>query len=353
MKKKIKTFALAVFGLLTLAALCSVAVSGQKTNPKDDIPKGYSLIDGDILMPTWFVNAVLRGNAPEATYRTNLWAVGLVRFEFDANVTTANQTNMINAMAVLENVANVDFVQCANNNCSASGASNFVHVQNSTGNNSQVGMVGGQQIINIVSWNSQFTIVHELLHCLGFFHEHTRPDRNSYVQINCSPAPQTCNIQGGFGGTIYNNNFVIPSDTNRYGIYDYDSLMHYDDCAFSIDCPAGATCNCTNKVFNVLGTVPPGITIGQRTHLSALDQAMVSFLYPKSDWRLVDCNYDGSNGAPSGSFFRPYTTLNAALANTPAGGTIWILNFCSFPGGTFSNNVTIGVAPYFFALIQN
>ena len=29
-------------------------------------------------------------------------------------------------------------------------------------------------------------IVHEVLHALGFFHEHTRPDRNLYVVINAT-----------------------------------------------------------------------------------------------------------------------------------------------------------------------
>src|SRR5262245_50664612 len=222
MKNSKKIFAQLLLGLLLTTPGWIALPTHAQITPSKDLPEGYSLIDGDILVPTWFVDDVLQGRSPLATYRTNLWTNGLIRFEFDANVTATNQTNMENAMLVLEGVANVDFLPCGGN-CNTG---NYVHIQNSTGNNSQVGMVGGQQIINIVSWDSRFTIVHELLHCLGFYHEHTRPDRNTFVQINCN------NVQGGCNGTIFNDNFVIPNDASTYGTYDFDSLMHYGQCAF-------------------------------------------------------------------------------------------------------------------------
>lgn len=341
--KKSTQVGLCLLVLLTLCAFAFRIANAQKTDRPDDIPEGYTLIDGDILLPTGVVEALRQqrlsspDTTPKATYRTNLWPNGVVPFEFDANVTAANQTNMLNAMTVLENVANVDFQQCGGNNC----AGNSVHVQSSTGNNSQVGLVGGEQVINIVSWGSQFIIVHELQHCLGFFHEHTRPDRNTFVQINCN------NVQGGCGGTTFNNNFVVPGDASAYGYYDFDSLQHYDQCSFSIDCAAGATCNCVNTVMTVLTPNQSQQTlIGQRTHLSALDQATVSFLYPFGNWRFLDCTYNGGNGTANGTFRRPYTTFASAIANTPAGGTLWVLNNCFFPAvGTYSNQVTIRVAP--------
>jgi hypothetical protein len=350
-----------------LAVICLFAVptSAQTTEPKG-IPPGYTTIDGDILMPTSFVESVLRAqrlspNAPQSAYTAAAWTFGvppfqirgIVPFEFDANVTTANQNAMLSAMAVLENVANVDFQQCASNVCIFSNV-NFVHIANSTVNSSQVGMAGGEQFININSWGAQFTIVHELMHCLGFYHEQQRPDRDSFVQINCG------NVQGGCDGMLFNNNFAVESAL-IYGNYDFDSVMHYGQCAFS----ANSTCPTVNGMYPVDGGITIKVLapnenqqglIGQGnglTHLSALDRATVSFLYPFDDWSLLDCTYNGSNGTPNGSFSRPYTTLATALINTPVGGTIWVLKNCTFPSGTYNNQVTIKAAPNVIARFGN
>lgn len=360
MRSEIKHFAQTNFRLVPTIALCLFLALGASAQDIHSgfIPEGYTLIDGDMLLPTVYVDSVLRAqmlspSTPQATFSPSLWALGtppfqipgVIPFQFNANVSAANQSLMISAMSVLENAANVDFQQCPNNSCNGP---NSVQIVNSTANNSQVGMVGGQQFINITSWGSQFIIIHELLHCLGFFHEQSRPDRNTFVQINCA------NVQGGCNGNIYNSNFQFLGAALTFGNYDFDSLMHYDQCGFSIDCPAGATCACTNTVMTVL---PPNqnqqTLIGQRNHLSSLDRATLSFLYPFDNWTLLDCTYNGNNGTPDGSLSRPYATLAAALANTPPGGTIWVLKNCSFPTGTYNNQVTVRAAPNVIATFGN
>ncbi|MEP6703861.1 MAG: M12 family metallopeptidase [Acidobacteriota bacterium] len=352
MQNQTRPFTQGAFTFLLLITICwlgSSVTNAQNTRPTG-VPDGYSVIDGDILMPTAYVEAVLKRqklspNVTEAAYTSNVWRVGvppfetrgIVPFEFNPNVSAANQSAMISAMAVLENVANVDFRQCPNNVCIFT-QTNFVHILDAPSNSSMVGMIGGEQLITIASWDQPFKIVHELMHCLGFYHEQQRPDRDTFVQINCA------NVQGGCSGTIYNSNFLLLSAV-IYGTYDFDSVMHYDKCGFSIDCPPGSTCVCTNTVMTFLMTPPAGVTVGQRNHLSSLDGATVSFLYPFDNWSLLDCTYNGSNGTSNGSFSRPYTTLASALASTPAGGTIWVLKNCTFPSGTYSNQVTIKAAP--------
>ncbi|KAG7165510.1 Blastula protease 10-like 6, partial [Homarus americanus] len=61
------------------------------------------------------------------------------------------------------------------------------------------------------------TIVHELGHSLGFFHEQSRPDRDTYVTILLD------NVITG-----KEHNFQIQSTALDYGVpYDYTSIMHY------------------------------------------------------------------------------------------------------------------------------
>lgn len=70
------------------------------------------------------------------------------------------------------------------------------------------------------------TILHELMHAIGLFHEHTRKDRDKYIKILWDNILNT---------TV--PNFVLPhEETNSYGVsYDFKSLMHYGMDAFSKD----------------------------------------------------------------------------------------------------------------------
>jgi hypothetical protein len=288
----------------------------------EDIPDGFVLIDGDMLLPEESVGQTA------AAYQTNLWPSGIVRFEFDDNVTAANRTAMISAMGFWEAVANVQFLP------RLGGELFFVHIQSSTGNNSQVGMIAGGQVINIVSWGSPYIIAHELGHCLGFIHEHQRGDRDSFVSITAG------NVQGGFG------NQVSLLDPLVYGPYDFDSLMHYDGCSFSVCCPAGSTCNCSPACQTI--TVLPANNaqwqsqIGQRTHLSYWDALVMSFAYPPSDWRFQR-NSSGNDVVFPGAFLLPYSSFGKGYAETPPGGTLWILEPSSHAvGPVLDKPMTIG-----------
>ncbi|KFO53084.1 Dorsal-ventral patterning tolloid-like 1, partial [Corvus brachyrhynchos] len=124
---------------------------------------------------------------------------------------------------------------------------------------------GGPQAISIGKNCDKFGIVvHELGHVIGFWHEHTRPDRDDHVSIIRE------NIQPG---QEYNFLKMEPEEVESLGeTYDFDSIMHYARNTFS----RGIFLDTILPKYDVNGVRP---AIGQRTRLSKGDIAQARKLY--------------------------------------------------------------------------
>ena len=258
--------------------------------------------------------------APGATFATNLWPGGVVPYWFDDNVYPPDLPVALAAMAEWEAVAAVEFRP-------RSGESDFIHIRKSSAQNlyniSPVGRQGGQQVITIHGW-FQYNLVHQLGHCLGWWHEQQRPDRDGYVQVNDENISQT-----GCGGPC-DYQFEVQPAAEAYGPYDFESIMHSAACAYSC-CPAcdafELPCSPNDPGCRTITVLPPNDVawqdgIGQRDHLSFWDQRVMSFLYPYAHWRFVDL---GHGGGDDGTFFDPYLSLSRAIDETPDGGMLWVL----------------------------
>ncbi len=91
------------------------------------------------------------------------------------------------------------------------------------GCNSYLGMVGGEQIINIADWGTAGNVAHEIGHALGLFHEQSHPNRDKFIKVNVE------NIIEG-----YEHNFEKYDVANYYTEnYDFGSIMAYPSSAFS------------------------------------------------------------------------------------------------------------------------
>ena len=184
---------------------------------------------GDMLLPRAYVEAArkraagkITGPQTESAFAggVTLWPGGVVYYDFASDVAAEHQQAFLDAARDWSTFAAVTFVRHVSE-------PNYVLVQNmpSGGGFSAVGMVGGAQdfMIGPSAWN-RGTLNHELGHVLGMVHEHQRRDRDLYVTIN------TANLMFGPDG-----NFVVLTDSNDQGPYDFDSVMHYSKNAFAID----------------------------------------------------------------------------------------------------------------------
>jgi len=166
-----------------------------------------------------------------------LWTDGILPITFaDGYYGDYDKAQIKNAAMLIEDVTGgcikvqfFDDATSANcgNNCGGTNPKNHIQLYKGGGCWSYVGMSGGRQSVSLDNGClSDGTIIHELTHALGFWHEQSRPDRDQYVTINLN--------------TVYSghhHNFEIrDKDTTTNGIpYDYYSIMHYDSFAFTQD----------------------------------------------------------------------------------------------------------------------
>lgn len=127
---------------------------------------------------------------------------------------------------------------------------------------SQVGRKRGRQNVNLQSPNCLVrlgTVQHELYHALGFFHEHSRTDRDEYISIVEENVDE--NKMGNFNER--------PEHISNYGQpYDYSSVMHYSRKAFS-----------KNGKATIIPRKPTTEQLGQRRQLSRIDVYKLLAMY--------------------------------------------------------------------------
>src|SRR5687767_4744689 len=153
---------------------------------------------------------------PEALVRNNprfLWPNAVIFYTIDDDL--PNQSRMTDAIAHWEENTPVRFVRRTDQR-------NYVRFFRQAGPcNSQVGMVGGEQRINLDDNCSKPSVIHEIGHAVGLYHEHSRQDRDLYVRV----VPQDADKRA-----IGNLQQVLVG-ADDVGFYDYASIMHYADLA--------------------------------------------------------------------------------------------------------------------------
>ncbi|XP_068717986.1 hatching enzyme 1.2-like isoform X1 [Montipora capricornis] len=127
-----------------------------------------------------------------------------------------------------------------------------------------VGKQGGNQDISIGNGCERLgTVLHEMMHTLGFIHEQSRPDRDKYVHVFYE------NIRRGMEHNFqkYSGGQVRRLPANKE-FYDYDSCLHYNNHAFS-----------KNFDDTIQSLSDPERRFGQRDFFSTHDILQINDLY--------------------------------------------------------------------------
>ncbi len=198
---------------------------------------------------------------------------------------------IVDAMEVIENLCGITFVQRDPNNLDCFPIDDpmspamepnqpWIRIQQATemcptvdleGNfSTSVGMVpDGVQVIVMEDW-SVTVMVHELMHAIGFMHEHQRFDRDLYVTIREEHVVPNDISQFT----------IVPDDTLAFGDYDFESIMHYGRFAFSFN--GQPTIEVVPEFFDAGEEPGYGVSIGNFPRPSAGDREALQHLYGPS-----------------------------------------------------------------------
>ncbi|XP_004844781.1 astacin-like metalloendopeptidase [Heterocephalus glaber] len=241
----------------------------------EETPDGSFLVEGDIIRPSPFrLLSVTNNKWPKS-------ASGIVEIPFllSSKYDEPSRRVILEAFAEFERFTCIRFV-------AYQGQRDFISIIPMAGCFSGVGRSGGMQVVSLAPaclHRGRGIVLHELMHVLGFWHEHARADRDRYIRVNWHE------ILPGF-----EINFVKSRSSNMLAPYDYSSVMHYGRLAFS-----------RRGEPTIIPLWASSVHIGQRWNLSTSDIARVC--------RLYDCSPSGPN--PHGSGFQ---ALGNGRSPTPA-----------------------------------
>ena len=141
------------------------------------------------------------------------WPNGVVPYAINSNMPASGGRSIQRAIKHFHENTNVRWVK-------RTSESSYVEFTFGSINSSYVGRTGGKQRITLNAYWHGGTVLHEMGHCVGFYHEHQRPDRDQYVKIHKENIQKGVNIAVNFG------KFSRTSGV-AFGPFDTESIMMY------------------------------------------------------------------------------------------------------------------------------
>lgn len=240
----------------------SLPATGSSLGFNYDIVQGLAVLEGDILLGKVDVEGNLQrkfqSRGVGLTSLFNRWPDGKIIYE----APTLADNSLVQVARIAEAIehwtenSRLEFIERTSAN--AAQYPNYIKFTDSNGCGSFVGMQGGEQGVFLSDNCSVGSVVHEIGHAIGLFHEHTRTDRDSFITVDFNEISDSA--ENNF------NRIDIGADT--YGEYDYGSIMHYGTHFFS---------QSGNPTIIVHDANAP--EIGQREALSDIDISSTNAMY--------------------------------------------------------------------------
>jgi hypothetical protein len=281
LKKCFFAFFLILFFVLLYS--CTQSSAGKETVSKKIIYEGYvkflgesipikyekinglNVFQGDMVFPdNMIASSPVQSNSFDAISKSvgtnqNLWPNNTVYYKISSSFSSTQTSYIRQAVTNIDNQTNMTFVE-------GIGSGNYVNiVPDYTGASwSWVGMQGGMQELHLADWANTGTAMHELLHALCMWHEHSRPSRDNYIKIY----PENIIDSEEYNFEKKTGTFITEIGGNKF---DFDSIMLYPWNAFAID-PSKPT---ITKLDGSTYTI-------NNSHLSADDITGINYFYPSS-----------------------------------------------------------------------
>lgn len=234
------------------------ATTGVLNGVDYKVVMGHAVFESDIVLG----RVDSRGNVQNISTRglgktsaIDRWTNGVIPYQFSSDLSDTEISMAKKAISHwVENTA-ISLIEITAENRDT--YKNYVTFEPANGCASYVGMRGGEQQIWISSNCGVGSIIHEIGHAVGLFHEHTRNDRDNFISVNWDNIASNSEF----------NFEILNAGTTLLGEYDYGSIMHYGEDFFS-----------SNGASTI--TVLDGVSeIGQRIGLSDKDIRSVNSLY--------------------------------------------------------------------------
>ncbi|XP_061757084.1 low choriolytic enzyme-like isoform X1 [Nerophis ophidion] len=216
--------------------------------------KGSSeiMLEGDLMLPRTRTAMKCYTETSSCLWRKSNNGNVEIPFVISDNYDAGERNTIVTSLKSMQAKTCIRFIPRTNQR-------DYISYEPRYGCSSMMGRMGDKQVVALQRFGciQHGIILHETMHAMGFYHEHTRSDRDSHVRINWD------NIE-----TFNAYNFQKQKTNNLNVPYDYKSLMHYGRNAFGI------------KDRDTITPIPDAsVEIGQRKRLSDYDILRINRLY--------------------------------------------------------------------------